>query len=92
MPSRPPETPFYERPSCYQLWRDVSRLYEDFIGSEEDLRKGEFVHVLQDVLNYLDPLKCNNCQVPVINVAANGVDLRCPRCNWTPVEVMAMSA
>lgn len=59
MPSRPPDTKFYEDEQNATLWRDVSRLYEDFLGSEEaqwgqlQLR---FQRVLNDVLSMLGPV------------------------------------
>ena len=53
MPSRPPETQFYEDPDNETLWRDVSRLYEDFLGGKESewpKRRASFETVLNDVL------------------------------------------
>lgn len=49
MPSRPPETPFYEDDNNATLWRDISRTFEDFVGGEPE-RKERFVTVLEDVL------------------------------------------
>lgn len=52
MPSRPPETEFYDLPENYTLWRDLSRLYEDFMGDDEEEwpgRSERFTAVLNDV-------------------------------------------
>ena len=53
MPSQPPETPFYNQPDNYTLWRDVSRTYEDFMGDDKTRwaqHKEAFVTVLEDIL------------------------------------------
>jgi len=60
MPSHPPETPFYNNPDNYTLWRDVSRTYEDFMSSDATqwpVLKEAFVTVLEDVLVMLRELK-----------------------------------
>lgn len=52
MPSRPPETPFYRDDDNAVLWRDMSRLYEDFCGPEPALwmdRQKRFQVVLEDI-------------------------------------------
>jgi len=55
MPSHPPETELYNDPRNKTLWRDISRLYEDFCGSEPEdeakwpERQQAFTHVLLDV-------------------------------------------
>jgi hypothetical protein len=53
MPSRPPETAFYTDPRNYQLWRDISRLYEDNAGPAGEF-KGHVKTVLRDVLDKLE--------------------------------------
>lgn len=56
MPSRPPETDFYDDAENATLWRDVSRLYEEFTGPDEEKwveREERFVVVLNDVLTRL---------------------------------------
>ncbi len=60
MPSRPPETLFYDDPQNYVLWRDVSRVYEDFCGDDNTKyaeRTEQFVTVLNDVLTKLNDSK-----------------------------------
>jgi hypothetical protein len=49
MPSRPPETPFYQNSANHELWRDLSRLFEDFVGDSQE-RKAQFITVVEDVL------------------------------------------
>lgn len=50
MPSRPPETPFYNDSDNATLWRDISRTFEDFVGDGSDKRQERFVTVVEDVL------------------------------------------
>lgn len=53
MPSRPPKTTFYQNVENTTLWRDVSRLYEQFVGPDEEKwaeREQKFVVVLNDAL------------------------------------------
>lgn len=53
MPAPPPETKFYENDANSTLWRDVSRLFEDFCGDDESKwpeREKRFEVVLEDVL------------------------------------------
>ena len=52
MPSHPPETQFYTAPR-EQLWRDISRLYEDFAGPRGEF-KDDFEIVLRDILDRLE--------------------------------------
>lgn len=57
MPARPPETSFYDNPQTAILWRDLSRLYEDFAGVYEDAwpkRQETFKTVIRDVLSQLE--------------------------------------
>lgn len=52
MPSRPPETKFYDNAENKELWRSISRLYEDFLGPDLEQwseREERFVVVLNDV-------------------------------------------
>ena len=52
MPSQPPETPFYDNEENTVLWRDMSRLYEEFVGPDSaqwSEREERFVTVLNDV-------------------------------------------
>lgn len=52
MPSRPPETSFYNDAENELLWRDMSRLYEQFLGPDSEKwsgREERFVTVLNDV-------------------------------------------
>jgi hypothetical protein len=53
MPSRPPETEFYKDDLNHELWRDVSRLYEDRVGPNGE-RKQDFKTVLTDITARLD--------------------------------------
>lgn len=53
MPSHPPETDLYDNPRNYDWWRDISRLYEDSVGSEGEFKE-DFKAVLRDVLNKLE--------------------------------------
>ena len=61
MPTSPPETQFYDNPDNAELWRDISRLFEDFLPdtserlavfSEERIER--FLTVLSDVQNGLE--------------------------------------
>lgn len=59
MPSRPPETQFYQETANYQLWRDISRLHEEFAGPDESQwpeRRRAFERVLTDVSGKLRAL------------------------------------
>jgi hypothetical protein len=52
MPSHPPDTTFYEDGANSTLWRDISRLYEDFLGDDKSQwpeRQKRFKIVLGDV-------------------------------------------
>jgi hypothetical protein len=52
MPSRPPPTAFYDNGENAELWRDISRLYEDFLGSDEEqwmARQERFLSVIIDI-------------------------------------------
>ena len=52
MPSRPPETKFYDDAENVELWRSVTRLYEDFCGPDSEKwseREDRFVIILNDV-------------------------------------------
>lgn len=53
MPARPPETEFYENQENYTLWRDVSRLFEDWAPVDAQDRTERFITILQDVINRL---------------------------------------
>jgi hypothetical protein len=56
MPARPPETDFYENPDNHELWRDLSRTFEDFVGDDETgERQGRFEQVLRDIQIKLHP-------------------------------------
>lgn len=53
MPSHPPETKFYENDDNATLWRDISRIFEDFAGedpSQWPAMKDRFGTVLEDTL------------------------------------------
>lgn len=53
MPSRPPETKFYDDEDNATLWRDISRRYEDFAGNDTSLwkrKQEQFTIVLRDFL------------------------------------------
>lgn len=57
MPSRPPETEFYNDTANKTLWRDISRLFEDFCGSDEAVWRSKqeaFQSVLADVQERLE--------------------------------------
>lgn len=58
MPSHPPDNQFYKaNPRAHTLWRDVSRLFEDYSGDNEEefpQRQIEFERVLKDTLHRLD--------------------------------------
>ena len=52
MPSRPPETKFYEDEENKELWRSVTRLYEQFLGPDWEQwseREERFLTVFNDV-------------------------------------------
>lgn len=55
MPARPPDTQFYENTENYTLWRDVSRLFEDWAPIDAPERTERFVTVLKDILSRLEP-------------------------------------
>jgi hypothetical protein len=60
MPSRPPETKFYEDTENSALWRDLSRQYEDFLGDKESewtTRRGRFETIVNDMLVRLREVK-----------------------------------
>ncbi len=53
MPSHPPETEFYVDDENYTLWRDISRVFEEFQGDDSSRwpeRRERFKTVLGDVL------------------------------------------
>lgn len=50
MPSRPPETEFYQDDANATLWRDISRVYEDFVSDGAENREERFITVVEDVL------------------------------------------
>lgn len=52
MPSHPPETKLYEDGTVAALWRDISRLFEDFCGSDRNQwpqKQKQFEIVLGDI-------------------------------------------
>lgn len=49
MPAPPPETPFYDDNDNAELWRDESRLFENFVGGEPQ-RIERFITVVEDIL------------------------------------------
>lgn len=53
MPAPPPETEFYENDENYTLWRDLSRLYEDWAPTDAPEREERFLTVLHDITNRL---------------------------------------
>jgi hypothetical protein len=53
MPARPPETEFYDNYENFKLWRDVSRLFEDWAPFDAPERTERFMTVLQDINNRL---------------------------------------
>lgn len=56
VPSRPPETKVYESENAATLWRDLSRLYEDFCGPDPEQwedRKVRFQTVIGDIQVHL---------------------------------------
>lgn len=89
MPSRPPETTFYERPDRHELWRTLSRAFEDYVGADESgERQKDFERVQSDIGLMLSPFPCNICSTPVVNIAPdNGVKLKCPNCGGEPIQV-----
>jgi hypothetical protein len=57
VPSHPPDTEFYDEPRNAALWRDLSRIFEDFAGEDEPRwpeRREVFAAVVQDVLSRLE--------------------------------------
>jgi hypothetical protein len=54
MPARAPETAFYHDDANYTLWRDISRLYEEFVGDGDEQRKRDFSTVMDDILGRLN--------------------------------------
>jgi hypothetical protein len=60
MPSHPPDTDFYNFDNeTYTLWRDVSRLWEDWAPIESPQRKERFKKVLNDIIEKLDAASSN---------------------------------
>jgi hypothetical protein len=54
MPARPPVTEFYENNyENFKLWRDVSRLFEDWAPSDSPDRTERFITILNDITNRL---------------------------------------
>lgn len=52
MPSLPPKTRFYDNDENAELWRDMSRAYEQFLGRDSENwseREERFVTVLNDI-------------------------------------------
>ena len=62
MPSRPPETEFYDDPQNYTLWRDISRTFEEFCGEDSNKfaeKQKLFRQVLEDILAQLSASEQN---------------------------------
>lgn len=60
MPSHPPDTTFYSDPATYTLWRDLTRMYEDFVGEDEsqwEEKRKRFEIVMNDILSLLTQAK-----------------------------------
>lgn len=85
MPSRPPETPFYEVGTRATAWRDITRMIEDF---EEG--PGVFFRIVTDIQLRVEPMSCHRCKdgsMENLATAAQGVQLKCPKCGWQPITV-----
>lgn len=70
MPSRPPETKVYDDPAVATLWRDISRLYENFLGNDTpfwERRQEQFEIVLEDILVRLRDSERLGRQLPIMN-------------------------
>jgi predicted RNA-binding Zn-ribbon protein involved in translation (DUF1610 family) len=75
-----------------ELYRDISRLYEDYLASDESQwedRKRSFLDVVSTVQSKLDPFPCMNCAGTCENISTEvgGVNWKCPRCGWEPITV-----
>lgn len=80
MPSRPPETPFYEVGTRATAWRNITRLIEDF---QED--PGVFFRIVRDIQLRVEPMSCHRCKdgsMENIAITAQGVQLKCATCGW----------
>lgn len=53
MPAPPPQTKFYEDDDNAELWRGISRLYDDFNPQNTKQREQRFATVLNDMLTTL---------------------------------------
>lgn len=61
MPARPPDNEFYNsNDENFMLWRDVSRLWEDWAPADAPDRKERFETVLTDILARLDAASFND--------------------------------
>jgi hypothetical protein len=96
MPSHPPETGFYQNDANYQLWRDVTSLYEAFVGDNEadwPEKRRDWERVMSDIAWRLEPWQCEKCGTTLENAAPdNGTQLQCPICKWTPITVTGWDA
>lgn len=86
----PPPIKLYENPGPLALWREVMHLYAELAGSEES--RMVFARVMADARRVADPLLCQACSTPTVNMAEGTlVHLVCPNCGARPVEARQLS-
>lgn len=78
-----------------ELYRALSREYEDYLGPDESLweeRERKFLDVLTMIQTKLDRFPCMNCGGKCENISheVGGVNWKCPNCGWEPVTVTEM--
>jgi hypothetical protein len=82
----PPPTEFYDSVRHRGLWYQLVGTMLEFSRTDEQQRR-IFRRVLNDLVITLDPLNCQQCGTPVVNVAKDELTfLRCPECGWEPVK------
>ena len=83
----PPPTEFYDSSRHSGLWYQMVGLLIDFSKTDQQRQQRLFGRVLNDLVITLDPLNCQRCGTPTVNVAEDGLThLRCPECKWEPVK------
>jgi len=88
MPAHAPDS--LTNPRQRALWRDISRLFEDYSGDDKSLwpeREGEFLEVLSLVGEKLrsksDYDFCPKCGSPTIEPdGVSFTNLHCSKCDW----------
>lgn len=91
MPSHPPDSQFYKADGTYTLWRDLTRLFEDFCGDDPSQwpdRRERFKVVAEDVLARLAESQsnydiCPKCGAPALEPDGKEFNvLHCSKCDW----------